>query len=81
MSQQPTTAAPAGKQDPEAYTKYLAVTNAPPVYTSADELNAYFGQFGGCFVAETLIQAHHNLVDEYVRATQDPSFRVRDLCF
>lgn len=59
----------------EAYTKVLKVTNAPPVYESSAELPAYFGQFGGCFVAETLIQAHHNLVDEYVRATQDPSFR------
>ncbi|KAE8911480.1 Tryptophan synthase beta chain [Phytophthora fragariae] len=57
------------------YKKYLDVSNAPPVYTSAEELSAYFGQFGGCFVAETLIQAHHNLIDEYVKATQDPSFR------
>ncbi|TYZ61950.1 hypothetical protein PybrP1_000684 [[Pythium] brassicae (nom. inval.)] len=57
------------------YRSFLKVTNAPPVYSSADELNAYFGQFGGSFVAETLAQAHHNLVDEYVRATQDPTFR------
>ncbi|KAI9909829.1 hypothetical protein PsorP6_010250 [Peronosclerospora sorghi] len=31
--------------------------------------------FGGCFVAETLIQAHHDLIDAYVKATQDPRFR------
>ncbi|KAI9908980.1 hypothetical protein PsorP6_014723 [Peronosclerospora sorghi] len=30
--------------------------------------------FGGCFV-ETLIQAHHDLIDAYVKATQDPRFR------
>lgn len=54
---------------------YLAVSNCPPIYQSVDELNAYFGQFGGSFVAETLIQAHHNLTEEYVRATQDPKFR------
>lgn len=57
------------------YRSYLAVSNAPPAYKSAEELNAYFGEFGGCFVAETLIQAHHNLIDEYVKATQDPKFR------
>jgi tryptophan synthase beta chain len=55
--------------------KYLAVSNAPPVYNNKEELNAYFGAFGGCFVAETLIAAHHQLIDEYVRATQDPTFR------
>lgn len=55
--------------------EYLKVSNAPPVYQSVDELNAYFGEFGGSFVAETLIQAHHNLVEEYVKATQDPKFR------
>lgn len=54
---------------------YLAVSNCPPIYQSVDELNAYFGQFGGSFVAETLIQAHQNLTEEYVRATQDPQFR------
>ncbi|TMW55628.1 hypothetical protein Poli38472_010510 [Pythium oligandrum] len=59
----------------EDYTHYLKVSNAPPVYNSAEELNAYFGRYGGCFVAETLIQAHHNLIDEYVRATKDPKFR------
>ncbi|KAI9908873.1 hypothetical protein PsorP6_014748 [Peronosclerospora sorghi] len=31
--------------------------------------------FGGCFVAETLIQAYHDLIDAYVKATQDPRFR------
>ncbi|OQR96989.1 tryptophan synthase [Achlya hypogyna] len=55
--------------------KYLAVSNAPPVYESKEQLNAYFGQFGGCFVAETLIAAHHQLIDEYVKASQDPNFR------
>ncbi|KAI9915841.1 hypothetical protein PsorP6_007564 [Peronosclerospora sorghi] len=30
---------------------------------------------GGCFVAETLIQAHHDRIDAYVKATQDPRFR------
>ncbi|RHY31134.1 hypothetical protein DYB32_004114 [Aphanomyces invadans] len=55
---------------------YLKVSNAPPVYQSKDELQAYFGKFGGCFVAETLIEAHHQLIEEYVKATQDPSFRL-----
>ncbi|CCI47855.1 unnamed protein product [Albugo candida] len=55
--------------------RYLRVSNAPPVYSSVSELHAYFGAFGGCFVAETLVQAHHKLAQEYVRASQDASFR------
>ncbi|CAH0521123.1 unnamed protein product [Peronospora belbahrii] len=57
------------------YKKYLEVSNAPPVYSSTDDLTAYFGQYGGCFMAETMIQAHQNLIKEYVKATQDPTFR------
>ncbi|CAH0487425.1 unnamed protein product [Peronospora farinosa] len=60
---------------PRVAKKYLEVSNAPPVYTSADQLHAYFGKFGGCFVAETIIQIHYNLIGEYVKASQDPKFR------
>lgn len=71
-----TTDAPTPTEEPlQHYRSYLKVSNAPPAYGSADELSAYFGEFGGCFVAETLIQAHHNLIEEYVKATQDPKFR------
>lgn len=62
-------------QENDTSKRYLRVSNAPPVYSSVSELNAYFGAFGGCFVAETLVQAHHKLAQEYVRASQDASFR------
>lgn len=59
----------------ESCVSYLEISNAPPVYKDVNELSSYFGEFGGCFVAETLVQAHHQLAEEYVRATQDPKFR------
>lgn len=55
---------------------YLQISNAPPVYESVEDLKAYFGQFGGCFVAETLMEAHEQLAAEYVKSSQDAAFRV-----
>ena len=42
-------------------------------YQSPDTLG-HFGQFGGVFVAETLIPALDELRDEYARAIKDPAF-------
>jgi hypothetical protein len=53
-----------GKEYPSA--GILAVTNAPPIYKSVDELTAYFGDFGGRFIPETLMEAHTQL--EHVSA-------------
>jgi tryptophan synthase beta chain len=36
-----------------------------------------FGEFGGCFVPETLMRALEELTDEYARASQDPEFQQR----
>jgi hypothetical protein len=33
-----------------------------------------FGQFGGCYIPETLTKAHHELWTEYKRAIQDPEY-------
>ncbi len=48
-----------GKEYPSA--GILAVTNAPPIYKSVEELTAYFGDFGGRFIPETLMEAHTQL--------------------
>ena len=37
-------------------------------------MNAYFGPFGGQYVAETLMPALHELEREYLRAVADPGF-------
>jgi len=54
-----TTRGDGGKAYPSA--GILAVTNAPPIYKSVDELTAYFGDFGGRFIPETLMEAHTQL--------------------
>ena len=48
-----------GKEYPSA--GILRVTNAPPMYKSVEELTAYFGDFGGRFIPETLMEAHTQL--------------------
>lgn len=48
-----------GKEYPSA--GILSVTNAPPVYKSVADLPAYFGDFGGRFIPETLMDAHKQL--------------------
>jgi tryptophan synthase beta chain len=53
----------------------LAVTNGPPEYTSAEELPARFGRFGGRYIPETLAKAHEELEAEYIRASRDVEFR------
>ncbi len=40
--------------------------------------DAYFGDFGGQFIPETLIAAHHELAKAYDEAKSDPEF-VKDL--
>lgn len=54
----------------------LAISNAPPVYASVDELRASsnFGAFGGRFIPETLVAAHEELERIYVECSRDPTF-------
>jgi tryptophan synthase beta chain len=53
------------------YEKQMAENKTP--YQSPDMLG-HFGQFGGVFVAETLIPALDELREEYARAIKDPAF-------
>ena len=57
-------------------TSYLEISNAPPPYEDVDELPGRFGKFGGRYIPETLAQAHEELEKAYIKATQDPEFRV-----
>ena len=54
---------------------FLKISNAPPTYNSVDEMNAYFGEFGGQFIPETLVHAHDVLAQQYVTLTKDPEFQ------
>jgi hypothetical protein len=58
--------------------KYLAISNAPPVYNSIEELaqSANFGEFGGRYIPETLMAAHAELERTYVECSADPEFRL-----
>mmetsp|Transcript_5160 Transcript_5160/g.16577 ORF Transcript_5160/g.16577 Transcript_5160/m.16577 type:complete len:484 (+) Transcript_5160:418-1869(+) len=47
-----------------------------PVAQSVDELNPYFGEFGGRFLPATLEAAHEDLERIYVEASQDPEFQL-----
>jgi tryptophan synthase beta subunit len=54
---------------------FLRISNAPPTYESAEAMSAYFGQFGGQFIPETLVHAHDVLAEQYVTLTKDPEFQ------
>lgn len=54
----------------------LEVTNAPPRYQTASDIPSRFGKYGGRFIPETLMEAHTQLEEEYVRASNDPEFRL-----
>ena len=53
----------------------LEVTNTMPTYKSTEEIPARFGEFGGRYIPETLMQAHEELERIYVQASQDPAFQ------
>lgn len=47
-----------------------------PIYDSVDDLNPRFGKFGGRYIPETLMEAHRQLEEIYVKASQDPLFQI-----
>ncbi len=53
----------------------LEISNCPPSYACTGDLQSRFGEFGGRYIPETLQAAHEELEHEYVRCTNDPSFR------
>lgn len=46
-----------------------------PVYESVDDVPARFGEFGGRYIPETLLEAHRQLEKIYVEASKDPEFQ------
>eukprot|EP00924_Labyrinthula_sp_SR-Ha-C_P007351 snap_masked-scaffold_24-processed-gene-0.28-mRNA-1 protein AED:0.18 eAED:0.18 QI:0/-1/0/1/-1/1/1/0/207 len=55
----------------------LKITNTIPYYSTIDELQSHFGQFGGRYIPETLLEAHKQLERLYVKSSQDPEFQIR----
>eukprot|EP00924_Labyrinthula_sp_SR-Ha-C_P006060 snap_masked-scaffold_65-processed-gene-0.9-mRNA-1 protein AED:0.42 eAED:0.42 QI:0/-1/0/1/-1/1/1/0/116 len=55
----------------------LKITNTIPYYSSINELQSHFGQFGGRYIPETLLEAHKQLERLYVKSSQDPEFQIR----
>lgn len=54
----------------------LKVPNTMPYYASTDDLPSRFGEFGGRYIPETLVEAHEQLEEIYVKASQDPEFQL-----
>jgi tryptophan synthase beta subunit len=54
---------------------FLKISNAPPTYDTPEDMSAYFGEFGGQFIPETLVHAHDVLAQQYVTLTKDPEFQ------
>jgi tryptophan synthase beta subunit len=61
--------------EPLAVGNFLRVSNAPPRYESPEEMPAYFGEFGGQFIPETLVHAHNELARQYAMLTRDEAFQ------
>jgi len=54
------------------------MTAQPPVMTSTlPDARGYFGEFGGCFVPETLVPALDELIAAFESARHDPAFQRR----
>eukprot|EP00953_Heterococcus_sp_UTEX-ZZ885_P037533 19281-Heterococcus_DN1.PRE.1 len=52
-----------------------ALTYAGKVYANTDMTSAYFGEFGGRYIPETLVEAHRELEEAYAAAQADPAFQ------
>jgi hypothetical protein len=48
---------------------------AGKVYANTDMTSAYFGEFGGRYIPETLVEAHRELEEAYAAAQADPAFQ------
>jgi tryptophan synthase beta subunit len=52
-----------------------AHAQAGKVYANTDMSSAYFGEFGGRYIPETLVEAHRELEEAYAAAQADPAFQ------
>lgn len=60
-----------------SYRRVLEVPFTMPVYDKETHpLSARFGQFGGRYIPETLVEAHEQLEDIYIEASKDPQFQM-----
>mmetsp|Transcript_16821 Transcript_16821/g.20744 ORF Transcript_16821/g.20744 Transcript_16821/m.20744 type:complete len:436 (-) Transcript_16821:1565-2872(-) len=55
--------------------RFLKVSNTMPVYKSPEDIPARFGEYGGRYIPETLLEAHRQLEKLYVEASNDPEFQ------
>src|SRR5438105_15094133 len=55
----------------------LEITNTMPRYESTADMPSRFGEFGGKYIPETLMQAHEQLEEIYVTASKDPEFQIQ----
>jgi len=54
----------------------LRVPNTMPRYESTEDIPSRFGEFGGRYIPETLVEAHDQLEEIYIKASQDPEFQI-----
>nr|AFA52582.1 tryptophan synthase alpha/beta chains [Vaucheria litorea] len=54
--------------------KHTGTENPYAEYKNADMRSAYFGDYGGRFIPETLVEAHRELEQAYEEALADPKF-------
>ena len=45
-----------------------------PRYEKTTDIPSRFGEFGGRYIPETLVQAHEQLEEVYVACSKDPAF-------
>ena len=55
----------------------LEVPNTMPRYESPEDIPSRFGEFGGRYIPETLVQAHEELEEIYVQCSKDPEFQIQ----
>ena len=54
----------------EGNEKILEIPNTMPYYKDVESIPSHFGPFGGRYIPETLMQAHEELEQIYVTASQ-----------
>lgn len=64
-----------GLADGQATYKHTGIKDAGKEYVNHDIKGAYFGEFGGRFIPETLVEAHRELEEAYAAAQADPAFK------
>ena len=69
------TATPGDRSKRRKISQAAAIAAPTPALASASE--AHFGEFGGRYVPETLVEAHRELEEQYAAAKADPAFQAQ----